>query len=122
MSVDRELLKDIHKANGDGSREAKFAFLHQVEAVKKECSTPGVMHNFDQLFRNHSRAAVAVCLAATIMSRSMRLEADTVRWASEVLSCWTNRPATMNRVIIEDGLHPSRIEQYAGKFIRMTTL
>lgn len=122
MKIDKELAKEIKKANGDGSREAKFAFLHKIIAVKEELSTTKVRDTFVECFKHHERAAIAVCVAATIWERRDRLGRNAVMWATEVLKCWTNRPASGTaRIIIEDNLHPTRIEEYAGSFIRLTT-
>ena len=119
--IDRELAKEIKKANGDGGREAKFAFLNQVRAVCKTCSTPNVRQVFDGCFKEYGRAAVAVCVAATIIARADRLDPCNVRWARDVLQYWTNRPAHLDTIVIDDNLHPSRIEEYAGAFIKLTT-
>lgn len=122
MKLDRELAREIKAANGDGGRNARFLFLAHIDAVVKECSTPDVMRNFDQCFQHHPRAAIAVCVAATIVRRYDRLSLQSICWANSVLECWTNRPPSgISRAIIDDGLHPSRIEEYAGSFIRLTT-
>ena len=120
MTIDRTLAAEIKKENGDGSREAKFDFLHKIIAVKNELSTPDVMQRFADCFKSHSRAAIAVCLAATIRSRRDRLNRAPVEWADAIMALWTNRPASVDRIIIDDGLHPTRIEEYAGEFIRLT--
>lgn len=121
MRIDSVLSKEIKKANGDGSREAKFAFLNKIIEVKKELSNPSVMEHFSECFKRHERAAIAVCLAATIIDRRDRLDYCTVEWAREIMKMWTNRTPSTDRIIIEDGLHPTRIEEYAGSFIRLTS-
>lgn len=76
---------------------------------------------FGDVLRRHGRAAVGACLAATIVARADRLEPKTVRWAREVLSVWTNKvPSNVEGLIINDGLHPCRIECYAGSLIDCT--
>lgn len=121
MKLDKELAREIKAANGDGGRTDRFLFLAKIDAVVKELSTPDVIRNFDLCFKHHSRAAIAVCVAATIKRRYDRLDPRSVRWSDLVLECWTNRPPSgINRAIIDDGLHPSRIEEYAGSFINMT--
>lgn len=122
MSLDREFTREIKKiANGDGSREAKFAFLKLAKAAAREMSTPKVMDNFSDILKTYGRVAVGVCVAATAVNRWDRLSASTVQWGREVLSLWTNRPLDTGCIIIDDGLHPSRIEEYAGAFIRLTS-
>lgn len=121
MKIDSVLVKEILKANGNGSREDKFSLLRKITAVKKELSTPDVTRTFDRVFERHERAHIAICLAATIVDREDRLDYRTVEWGREVLRLYTNRPSTLERIVIEDGLHPTRIEEYAGNFIRLTT-
>ena len=123
MKLDKTFVQEIKKtANGDGSREAKFAFLKSAKAATAELSTTNVFNVFDDVCRKYGRAAVGVCLAATIMERRDRLEPETVRWAIEVMKLWTNRaPINIEGVIIRDGIHPCKIEWYDSTFIRFTT-
>ena len=79
------------------------------------------MHNFSDIVKKYGRVSVAICVAATILDRQDRLEYVSVQWAHEVMKLWTNRPGGPNCVLINDGLHPTRIEEYAGSFIRLTT-
>lgn len=121
MKLDRTFSREISKtANGDGSREAKFAFLGKVRAANRALSTPEVMRTYDDCIKRFGRVPVAICTAATIISRCDRLNDGPIRWAREVLKLWTNRPADLHCAHIDDGLHPTRIEEYACSFIRAT--
>lgn len=122
MKLDRTFVQEVKKtANGDGSREARLAFLNTAREAVKKLSTPNVMHEFDDILREYKRATVGLCVAVTVWERRDRLESRTVRWAMEVLKLWTNRPVDILRLYIHDNLHPSRIEEYAGSLIRFTT-
>ncbi len=122
MKLDRTLANDIKKqANGDGSRDAKFAFLKRVKAAKKTLSTTQVQTAYNTALKEFGRVPVAVCTAVTILERQDRLNEYAVKWAWEVLKLWTNRPRDILVACIDDGLHPTRIEEYAGDFIRLTT-
>lgn len=123
MKLDRELLREIKKeANGDGSREAKFAFLKRAREARDMLSSPEVMSGkFTEAVGKCGRVPVAVCLAVTIWERRDRLNSGPVKWAREVLDAWTNKPVNILTAYIDDGLHPTRIEEYAGGFIRCTT-
>lgn len=122
MKLDRTFAREIEKtANGDGSREARFAFLNPAREAAKKLSTPNVRREFDNILREYGRAAVGLCVAVTVWERRDRLESRTVRWAMEVLRLWTNRPRDILCLFINDGLHPSRIEEYAGSLIMLTT-
>ena len=122
MKLDRIFSQEVKKAaNGDGSREARFVFLYPAKEAARKLSTPNVMQEFDGILRKYGRAAVGLCIAVTILERRDRLESCTVRWAEEVLKLWANRPMDIRCLYISDGLHPSRIEEYAGSFINLTT-
>lgn len=123
MKLDRTFPRELSKlANGDGSREAKFDFLTKARAARKALSTPEVMRGaFDDAVKEYGRVAVGVCLAVTIWERRDRLTDRAVQWARAVLEVWTNRPANMLTVYIDDNIHPTKIEVYAGEFMRLTT-
>ncbi len=122
MKLDRTFAREVKKAaNGDGSREARFAFLNPAKEAARKLSTPNVMREFDGILREYGRATVGLCVAVTVWERRDRLESRTVRWAIEVLELWTNRPPDTRCLYIGDNLHPSRIEEYAGSFIKLTT-
>ena len=122
MKLDRTFAREVKKAaNGDGSREASFAFLNPAKEAARKLSTPNVMREFDGILREYGRATVGLCVAVTAWERRDRLESRTVRWAMEVLKLWTNRPPDIRSLYIGDNLHPSRIEEYAGSFIKLTT-
>ena len=122
MKLDRTFAREIEKnANGDGSREARFAFLNPAREAAKKLSTPNVMREFNDILREYGRATVGICVAVTAIGRRDRLEPRTVQWALEVLKLWTNRPGDIIDLYIHDNLHPTRIEEYAGSFIKLTT-
>lgn len=122
MRLDNKFSREIKKANGDGSREAKFAFLNPTKEAAKKLSTTNVKDVFNEVLRQYGRVSVGVCVAATVLEREDRLEYSTVQWARAVINLWTNRPCDMGCVVINDGLHPTRIEEYARSLIRATSL
>lgn len=122
MKLDREFARDVAKqANGDGSRDAKFAFLKRVRAAKEALSTIQVRTVYDKAITEFGRVPVAICTAVTIWERRDRLSRYAVSWAMEVLKLWTNRPHNTLMAHIDDGIHPTRIEDYARVFMRLTT-
>ncbi len=90
----------------------------RVRAAKEKLSTPEVQRTFGDALKECGRVPVAICVAATIIKRRDRLRAQTVRWAEAVLKLWTKNP---DSAYIDDNLHPTRIEEYAGAFMRLTT-
>lgn len=122
MKLDGAFAREIKKtANGDGSREARFSFLRPAKEAAKRLSTPNVREEFNDILREYGRVSVALCVAVTIRERRDRLDDSTVRWAEAVLALWTNRPHDVSCLAIRDNLHPTRIEEYAGSLIRLTT-
>lgn len=122
MKLDRTLAKEIKAANGDGGREAKFSLLRKIDEARKDMSTPEIMTQFNDMPRKHGRAVTAICVAATLWSRRDRLDGWRLKWAAEVLDLWTTKPPSgVSRAVIDDGLHPTRICEYAASFINFTT-
>jgi hypothetical protein len=121
VKIDRLLSNEIKKANGDGTRATRFPFLNEIRDVINECSTTKVREAFPECLRRHSRASVAVAVALTICRRRDMLSYKSVMWAEAILKLWTNRPSTLDGMCFDDNLHPSRIEEYAGSFIKLTS-
>ena len=123
MTLDRSLAREIKALNGDGTREARFETLRKVRAANKDLSTREVRNNFNDCLKKHGRAAVAICVAATLYRRRERLDGWGFLWALAVIDLWTNRtPSALDTVFIDDcGLHPTRICEYAKDFIKLMT-
>lgn len=123
MKLDQTFARDIEKqANGDGSREAKFAFKKKVEETARALSTTKAAEIFDDCLKKYGRVPVAICVAQTIIERRDRLEWRSYMWALEVMRLYTNAPHNKMFAYIDDGLHPTRIEEYAGSLLRVTTV
>ncbi len=121
IKLDTTFVNEIKKqSNGDGSREAMLAFTKKLRAVALTMSNPKAPILFTDCIKTHGRVPVAICLAVTVKSRQDRLKNTTVAWGLEVLKLWKNRPRDTSIAIINDGLHPSRIAEYAGSFTRLT--
>lgn len=122
-AVDKELLREIRAyTRFDGKRETFRPIRKQLDACRKDLSTPGVMYKFDDLLLAHGRAPIAILLACTLRERSWRLDGHYLWWADFVLSnaalpSWY-KPE--DHSIIDD-LHPTRIFEYAGEFLRLTS-
>lgn len=122
--LDKSLAADIRKANGGDSREARFALLRDVRNACAALSTPSVMNHFRTVINTYGRVPVAICIAATLQARRAVLTdaRDALQWADDVMCCWTNRsPNAHMDAYICDQLHCTRILEYAGNFIRLTS-
>ena len=119
MKLDRIFAREIKKAaNECEKRESRYAFMEKVRKAKEKLSTPEVMRTFGDALKECGRIPVAICVAVTIDKRRNRLRAQTVHWAESVLKLLERSP---DSAYIDDNLHPTRIEEYAGEFIRLTT-
>lgn len=121
MTADSELVKEIRRANGDGTRAAGLELLRKVKAAKADLSSPDVREHFDDILKKHGRVPVAICVGVTAVLRADDLNRWIVDWGRDVLQQWAYRPFDLTVALIEDNLHPSRIEEYAGGFVRATT-
>jgi hypothetical protein len=120
-TLDQIFAREIKKqANGDGSREAKFAFKKKVEEVARTLSTTKAAEIFDECIKKYGRVPVSICVAQTIIERRERLELRSQMWALEVMKLYTNAPRDKMYACINDGLHPTSIEEYAGSLLRLT--
>lgn len=126
MKLEHTFAQEVKKiSNGDGSKDAQWAFRSKLLLVQKRLSTTAVRTKFDRCIMDYGRVPVAICVAITIIDRRDRLEDSSCQWAFEVLKLWKNRPNMPLRDFwfakIDDGLHPTRIEEYAGGLMRLTT-
>lgn len=122
MKLDSLFASEIKKqANGDGSREAKFAFKKKVVETAGALSTTKAAEIFNDCLKQYGRVPVAICVAETIIERRDRLERSSYMWASEVMKLYKNAPPDKSFAYINDNLHPSRIEEYAKSLMRLTT-
>lgn len=119
MKLDRALASEIRKAaNGCKEKETRTALMQKLRKAKEKLSTPEVMRTFGDALKECGRVPVAICVAVTINKRRNRLRAQTVRWAEAVLKLWGK---SSDSAYIDDNLHPTRIEEYAGAFMQLTT-
>ena len=121
MTLDSELAREIRRANGDGTRAAGLELLRRVKGAKADLSSPDVLDHFGDALRKHGRVPVAICVGVTAVLRADSLNRWIVDWGRDVLQQWAYRPLDMTAALIEDNLDPSRIEEYAGGFVRATT-
>lgn len=123
MRLDKAFSRDIKKiANGDGTPSHMKEFRQTLRAVDMELSSPKVTEKYSECIAKYGRVPVAICTAVTIVYRQNDLKQRSVQWGQEVLKCWTNRPRTsLSFAYIDDGLHPSRIEEYAAGLMSVTT-
>lgn len=121
LIIEKELRREIMKMNGDRSREARIAMRDKVYAASVELSSTQAPYIFADVLKRHGRAAVALAVASTLWENRGRLENWNLDWALAVLKLWeTKRSLYTETAAIRDGLHPTRICEYAGEFIRMT--
>lgn len=125
MKLDRELAREIKKAQGDGSREARFALWNDVQDARDLMGDEAFEgpSRLNESLHRYGRAVTAIVIASTLSRRRERLDNWGLTWALAVLALWTNRGHTFEeRACIDDWFyHPTKICEYAGSFIRVTT-
>ena len=121
--IDSALKREIKTSlYGKGDRPAKFEALAKLRAAKADLSSPTVMTNFNNCMSKHGRAAVAVCVAATLIQRSEQLDYWRNDWAQDVINLLPFLTTeNLRGLYIDDNLHPARICEYAGSLIKYTT-
>ena len=128
MKADSTLLSEIKRAAGK-TRSERLAFLGQCNAFSSELGKAIKDNNgrqqlktiFDRVMLGYPRTVTDCCLAATIVMREGMTYASQV-WAQGVLEAWNPTSSQRLRAYIDDNLHFSRIETYAGSFISATTI
>lgn len=122
MKLDIELAREISRfTTNDGSHESIFKIRREIRRARSAMSSPDIMFRFAEHVKTFGRVPVAICTACTILERTKRLNSWSVRWAISVIAaCRLN--LNTEDFMIADGLHPLRIEEYAGAFIRLTTV
>ena len=128
MKTDPTLISDIKKAAGT-TRAERLAFLGQCDAFASELGKAIKDNNGQLLLKNifnktmlsYPRTVTACCLAATIAMRDGMGYAAQV-WAQGVIEAWNPTSSQRLRAYIDDNLNGTRIEEYAGGFIRATTV
>ena len=128
MKPDPVLLSEIKKAAGK-TRSERVAFLAQCGAfagelggaIKANNGTQQLKTIFNKAMLGYPRAVTACSLAATIsMREGMSYPAQV--WAQGILETWNPSASQRLMAIIDDNLNPTRLEEYAGGFIRATTI
>lgn len=128
MKADPVLLREIGRMAGKTRSERTFflrqceAFAHDLgKAIKGNNGMQSLKSIYDRVTLQYPRAVNACCLAATISMRDGMSKAAQI-WAYDVLNAW--KPTASHRLMayIDDNLNPTRIEEYAGSFIRITSI
>lgn len=119
--VDKSLLREIKRAVGS-TRDEQRAFRRRVGRMAEELSSTDVAEKFDGLAVFDARVPVAVALAATLANRAWRIGKWNLGWAQEVLdACKALPKGSLDGFVVQDGLHPLRITEYARKFIALNS-
>jgi len=120
---DKELIKEIKQFLGHPTDR-----LERVKIVKKLKETAKDMEKinrynhaevFTECLQKHGRAAVSVCIAATLRELRESLGNWNIGWASAVLDLWTWKRGQHHicMVSVRGNSHPTTICDYAGYFI-----
>ena len=128
MKPDPVLLSEIKKAAGK-TRSERVAFIQQCasfagelgDAIKANNGLQQLKTIFNKAMLGYPRAVAACSLAVTISMRD-GMSYPAQAWAHGILEAWNPSASQRLRGIIDDNLNPTRLEEYAGGFIRATTI
>lgn len=128
MKCDETLLREVSRMAGKSKAE-RLAFVGQCaafsyalgKAIKNNNGLLNLKTIYDRITLQYPRTVNACCLAATIALRDGTSQ-SAKEWAQGVLDAWKPLESHKQRAYIDDNLHPSRIEEYAGSFIRCTSV
>ena len=128
MKCDPTLLREI-KLKAGKTKQERLAFATQCATFADELGSAIKANNglqtlktiVDKAMLGELRAVTACSLAVTIEMRDgMSVNART--WARSVMEAWNPTASQRLRGYIDDNLNPTRIEEYAGGFIRCTSV
>jgi len=118
MTLDRTFVNEIKKAaNGDGSREYKFAFIKKLQEVS---SALGHRYEFNDCIKKYGRAKVAICIAATIYQNQCEFERPEIAWALDVMSLWTNKTGERSISAATISIHPAILADNSYSLRKLT--
>ena len=117
--ADRGLKREIKEFLGSGTTQAERATANmKINAAARDM---GSISRYDEdplapHIKKHGRAAVALCIAATIEDMHERIGNWEYRWAMDVLKAWTWRGGNRRGVIHTQG-NPTLHEIWMRPFI-----
>ncbi len=114
ITADPALLREIKKIRDAGR------FMQRFCKMKERLSTTKAPDIYADMVRE-DRVAVLVCTAATLLHEPERHPPEYIDWARSIICTWANE-FQRRSLTIADGLHPTRIDSYAGPYIRATTI
>jgi hypothetical protein len=117
MKLDKTFENEIKKvANGDSSREYKFAFINELKEVSAALEN---RYKFDDAMGKYGRTKVSICIAATISQNAHRYESGQIKWAMAVMNLWTNICGnSVSAAIIN--IHPGILEALSRGLRKLT--
>ena len=129
MKCDPTLLREI-KLKAGKTKQERLAFVAQCaafadelgKAIKENNGLLSLKTIYDRETIKYPRAVNACCVASTIILRQHDMSQSAKEWALDVISAWTPIAGHQLRAYIDDNLNPTRIEEYAGSFIRCTSV
>lgn len=125
--MDKALRSEIKTCAGRTKAE-RLQFLAQCDFCAEELGMK-IRHNegrlalqaiFEEHLKHWPRAVVACCVAATVSLRE-GMSPRAQGWARDALEAWKPTDSQRFCAYIDDNLNGTRIEEYAGNFIRLTT-
>lgn len=126
--LENELAKEIKWFLGNPTD--RLERIKIVEKLKEAAKDMGEINRYNhaeafaECLHKHGRAAVSVCIAATLWELRGRLGNWNFNWAIDVLNLWTWKMGEHHiyMVSVHGKSHPTTICDYAGKFIKVNSV
>lgn len=120
MTLDRTFANEVKKAaNGDGSREYKFALVKELPEVSTALAN---RYNFNECVKKYGRAKVSLCVATTMLKNDYRFEFSQIAWAREVSNLWTNKAGDRSELVATINIHPALLAENSYSLRQVTAM
>ena len=119
MTLEKTFENEVKKiANGNGSREHRFALDKELMEVSKTLEHS--RYEFDDCIKKYGRIKVALCIAATIIDQHYSFETPQINWAQSVFNLWTNKSNVSVSAALFN-MHPAVLADISSGLRKLTT-
>ena len=119
MKLEKTFENEIKKiANGDGSREHRFALDKELMEISKTLEHS--CYDFNKCIKKHGREKVSLCIAATIVAQYYLFETPQINWARSVFNLWTNKSDVSVSAALFN-MHPAVLADISSGLRKLTT-
>ena len=121
MKLDRTFVTEINKVTAnDGTSAGRAAVKTRLRACAAAMSTIDIDEKLNDIIKEHGRAAVGICIAQKCAGEHYedRHDERLCSWSRLVLAACKTELG--DNGTYNDGLHPTRVDDYAACLIKYT--